>query len=132
MHYELSVACRKLVSEVAVDIAGGLPVSYENVGFTPPANGGMWLKFDYIETDTVTWSLQRTCRYYIGMCQVSIFFSPGTGVDKPRLLASRLSQAFADGTMLDTGYIFEGGTVHPVVKSQSGWFIPVRFYVRLD
>ncbi|MCF0178634.1 MAG: hypothetical protein HUJ97_00110 [Bacteroidales bacterium] len=132
MHYELSVACRKLVSDAAVDVAGGLPVAYENCGFTPPANGGNWLKFDYTEVDTVTWSLQRTCRYYVGMCQVSIFFAPGTGVDRPRQLASQLANAFADGTMLDSGYIYEGGTVHPVVKSQSGWFIPVRFYVRLD
>lgn len=132
MHYELSVACRKLVSDAAVDFAGSLPVAYENCGFTPPPGGGMWLKFDYTEVDTVTWSLQRTCRYYVGMCQVSVFFSPGMGVDRPRQLAGRLANAFVDGTMLDSGYIYEGGTVHPVVKSQSGWFIPVRFYVRLD
>lgn len=132
MHYEMMVAARKLVSDAAVDIAGGLPVAYENCGFTPPNNGSMWLKFDYTEVDSVTWGLQRKCRYYVGMVQVSIFFSPGEGTDRPRQLAGRLSEAFADGTMLDSGYIYEGGSVFPPVKSQSGWFIPVRFYVRMD
>ena len=132
MHYEMSIAARELVSNVAVDIAGSLPVSYENSNFTPPKNGSMWLKFDYTEADTVTWGLQRTCRYYIGMVQVSLFFPPGFGIDRARQLAGSLSEAFADGTMLSTGYIYEGGVVHPAVKSQSGWFFPIRFYVRMD
>lgn len=132
MQYEMMVAARKLVSDAAVDIAGGLPVAYENCGFTPPSNGSIWLKFDYTEVDSVTWGLQRTCRYYVGMVQVSIFFSPGTGTDDPRKLAGQLANAFREGIELDAGYIYEGGVVHPVVKSQSGWFIPVRFYVRID
>jgi hypothetical protein len=132
MHYELSIAARALVARVARGLSTPLPVACENVAFTPPADGSMWLKFDYTEVETVTWSLQRTCRRYVGMVQVGVHFSPGIGVDRPRQVASSLAQSFVDGTILDSGYIYEGGIVNPVVKSQSGWFIPVRFYVRID
>lgn len=130
MQYELSIASKKIVSQSAKSIAPSLPISWENVGFTPPS--GMWLKFDYTEADTVTYGLSRKCKYYVGMVQVSLVFPPGNGVDKARQLANQLAESFVDGTMLETGYIYEGGVVHPVVKSQSGWLIPVRFYVRLD
>lgn len=130
MQYELSIASKKIVSQSAKAIAPSLPISWENVGFTPPS--GMWLKFDYTEADTVTYGLSRKCKYYVGMVQVSLVFPPGNGVDKARQLANQLAESFVDGTMLETGYIYEGGVVHPVVKSQSGWLIPVRFYVRLD
>lgn len=130
MQYELSIASKKIVSQSAKVIAPSLPISWENVGFTPPS--GMWLKFDYTEADTVTYGLSRKCKYYVGMVQVSLVFPPGNGVDKARRLANQLAESFVDGTMLETGYIYEGGVVHPVVKSQSGWLIPVRFYVRLD
>lgn len=130
MQYELSIASKKVVSQSAKAIAPSLLISWENVGFTPPS--GMWLKFDYTEADTVTYGLSRKCKYYVGMVQVSLVFPPGNGVDKARQLANQLAESFVDGTMLETGYIYEGGVVHPVVKSQSGWLIPVRFYVRLD
>lgn len=133
MHYEMSLAARKFVSGVVVNnFPVRYPISFENVRFTPPVNGDMWLKYDYTEADTVTWSLSRKCKYYVGMVQVSVVFSPGVGIDSARKIAGQLAEAFEDGTMLDSGYIYEGGTVNPVVKSKYGWFIPVRFYVRLD
>ena len=132
MQYELSMASRKFVSDLINTLPVRYDVAYENAAFTPPKDGSMWLKYDYTEADTVTWSLSRKCKYYVGMVQVSIFFSPGAGVDKARQVANQLAESISDGTMLDTGYIYEGGVVHPVVKSQSGWFIPVRFYVRMD
>lgn len=132
MQYELSLASRKFVSDLINTLPVRYDVAYENAAFTPPKDGSMWLKYDYTEADTVTWSISRKCKYYVGMVQVSIFFSPGAGVDKARQVANQLAESITDGTMLDTGYIYEGGVVHPVVKSQSGWFIPVRFYVRLD
>ncbi len=62
------------------------------------------------------------------MVQVSVFFSPGTGIDMPRQIANRLAESIVDGTMLDSGTIYESGVVNPVIKSKSGWFIPVHFY----
>ncbi|HGY8334050.1 TPA: phage tail terminator-like protein [Escherichia coli] len=132
MQYELSLAARRFVTDLVKTFPVRYPISYENVAFSPPNNGGMWLKYDYTEADTVTYSLSRKCKYYVGMVQVSVFFSPGDGVDGARRLANQLAESMLDGTMLDTGYIYKGGVVHPVVKSKSGWFIPVRFYVRLD
>ena len=133
MQYELSLAARKFVDDILVnEIPFRYPVAWENVKFTPPADGSMWIKYDYTEADSVTYGLSRKCKYYVGMVQLSIFFSPGTGVNKARQLANQLAESIEDGTMLETGYVYEGGVVNPVVKSQSGWFIPVRFYVRLD
>lgn len=133
MQYELSMAARRFVNEVLInEIPVRYPVAWENSRFRPPENGSMWLKYDYTEVDSVTYGLSRKCKYYVGMVQISVFFSPGTGIDKPRKLANQLAESIVDGTMLDIGYVYEGGVVNPVIKSQSGWFIPVRFYVRLD
>ena len=128
MQYELSVAARKLIAERFSNFA----IKYENIAFRPPANGAQWLKFDYIEVDDPYFGLSRTCRSHIGMVQVSVVFSPGSGIDKYRRLAQEIANYAEDGKMLEVGYISEGGRVHPVQKAEGGWFFPVRFYVRYD
>lgn len=133
MQYELSLAARKFVNDLIVnEFPVRYPVAWENSAFTPPDDGSIWLKYDYTEVDTVTYGLSRRCKYYVGMVQISVFFSPGTGIDIPRQIANQLAESIVDGTMLDRGTIYESGVVNPVIKSKSGWFIPVRFYVRLD
>ena len=133
MQYELSLAARKFVDDLLVnEFPVRYPVAWENAKFTPPVDGSIWLKYDYTEVDTVTYGLSRKCKYYVGMVQISVFFSPGTGIDRPRQIANQLAESIVDGTMLDSGAIYESGVVNPVIKSKSGWFIPVSFYVRLD
>lgn len=129
MHYELSVAARM---EFAKEYEKRFPIKYENVDFTPPADGGIWLKFDYKEADTIYHDLKRECVSYIGMVQIGIEFPPGSGVDTSRQIAKDIAAFFKDGKMLSIGYISEGAKVHPVQKSETGWFYPVRFYVRYD
>lgn len=129
MHYELSVAARVALAQ---EFESQYMIQYENVDFVPPGDGGIWLKYDYTEADTLFLSLDRRCKSFIGMVQVSVIFPPGSGIDKARRLAKNIADFFEDGKMLATGYIFEGAIVHPVQKSQSGWFYPVRFYVRYD
>ena len=133
MQYELSLAARKFVNGILVNnIPVRYPVAWENVKFTPPSDGSMWIKYDYTEVDSVTYGLSRKCKYYVGMVQLSVFLSPGTGVNKARQLANQLAESIIDGTMLDIGYVYKGVIFNPVIKSQSCWLIPVRFYVRLD
>lgn len=129
MHYELSVAARVALAE---QFGKAYSISYENVEFIPPGDGGIWLKYDYKEADTIYHDLKRTCISYIGMVQIGIQFPPGSGIDKARKLAKDIADFFEDGKMLSDGYISEGAKVHPVQKSESGWFYPVRFYVRYD
>ena len=129
MHYELSVAARVALAQ---EFESQYTIQYENVDFVPPGDGGIWLKYDYKEADTLFLSLDRKCKSFIGMVQVAVIFPPGSGIDKARRLAKNIADFFEDGKMLSTGYIFEGAIVHPVQKSQSGWFYPVRFYVRYD
>lgn len=130
MHYELSVSARAEL--IKFSGANKIQVAFENRNFTPPAGGGMWLKFDYIEADTQFLSLDRKCRSYIGLVQVSVIFTPGFGVDNGRAMAKEIADFFDDGKMLNVGYISEGGTVHRMIKQDSGWLIPVRFNVRYD
>lgn len=129
MHYDLMVSARVALAR---EFESQYPIAYENVDFTPPGDGGIWLKFDYMEADTDRISLDRKCISYIGIVQVGIVFPPGSGTDKARLAAKSIAEFFLDGKMLDTGYIYSGGEVRPVQKSNSGWFIPVRFSVRFD
>lgn len=129
MHYELMLAARKALAKQYERLYS---IAYENVMFTPPDSGESWLKFDYKEADTIYMSLDRKCRSYVGMVQVGIVFPPNSGTDRARLLAKDIANFFEDGKMLETGYISEGASIHPVQKSETGWFIPIRFYVRFD
>lgn len=129
MHYDLMVAARKALAE---EYESEYPIAYENVEFKPPSNGGMWLAFHYTEAETVYASLDRKCRYYVGMVQVNVIFAPGSGTDKARKIAKGIADFFDDGKMFETGYVSQGGEVRPIQKSETGWLVPVRFYVRAE
>lgn len=129
MHYEMSVAARKALAKQYDNQYG---IAYENVMFTPPNFGDAWLKFDYAEADTIYLSIDRKCISYIGMVQISVVFQPNSGVDRARALAKDIANFFEDGKILDTCYISEGARVHPMQKSETGWLIPIRFYVRTE
>lgn len=129
MHLELSQAARRAFDAHYKNLYS---ICYENTPFTPPVNGQPWLKFDYIEADTLRFGLRRTCKSWIGMVQISINFPTGIGMDWSRGLAKDIATFFDDDKMLSTGYVYIGGEVHPVQKSVGGWMLPVRFYVRFD
>ena len=138
MHFEMYQATQQLLYSWNLD----LPIATENSTFTPPADGSMWLKYDYSEADARAVSLDRHCRVYIGMVQLSIFFAPGDGIAIARKLAQYVAKRAADGIMLRVkhsdgsttfaGWINEGGAVSPVQKTPTGWFFPVRFYTRAE
>lgn len=129
MHYELMVTARKAL---AVEFESRYPIAFENVDFRPPNHGEMWLQYHYHEAETVFASLDRKCRYYVGMVQVNVVCAPGAGTDKARRLAKEIADFFDDGKMLENGYISQGGEVRPIQKSETGWLVPVRFYVRAE
>lgn len=129
MHYELMLAARKALAE---RYESNYKICYENVAFTPPLCGKEWLAFHYMEVDSDYISLNRKCRVYVGMVQVNVVFPPLSGTDKARRLAKDIADFFEDGKMLETGYISEGASVRPVQKSETGWMVPIRFYVRYD
>lgn len=129
MHYELMLAARKALADA---YERRFAIAYENVEFTPPADGSPWLAFHYKEVDTAYLSLDRKCKSYIGLVQVNIIFAPGSGTDKARRLAKDIADFFEDGKMLEHGYIYEGGEVRPIQKSETGWLVPVRFSVRAE
>lgn len=129
MHYELMVAARKALTARFHEYYS---IAYENVTFTPPPLGEMWLKFDYAEVSSDYLSLDRKCRSYIGMVQVGVVIPAGGGTDRPRQVAKEIADFFEDGKMLEAGYVSEGGEVRPIQKGETGWLVPVRFYVRAD
>lgn len=129
MHYDLMLAARKALAE---QYERRYKIAYENVEFVPPGDGSQWLAFHYKEVESAYLSLDRKCRSFIGMVQINIVFAPGSGTDKARRLAKDIADFFQDGKMLDVGYIYEGGEVRPIQKSESGWLVPVRFSVRVE
>lgn len=140
MHLELYQASQEAVFNW---FGNTYAIMTENAEFTPPADGSPYLKFDYIEADTITVSLDRKCRVYLGIAQVSVIISPGAGILNGRKIADDVANRAIDGIMLtvtddeglnpvEVGYIVEGGEVNRVVKHDSGWSIPVRFTVRAD
>lgn len=140
MHYELYQAAQEAIFRW---FGNSYAIMTENVEFTPPADGSPWLKYDYVEAATMTVSLDRKCKVYLGMVQVGVVFSPGVGVMEARGIANNVVKESVDGIMLtvtdsngenpaEVGYIVEGGEVRPVQKHNSGWMIPVRFTVRAE
>lgn len=128
MHYELSAAARAAF----IGEFGSRPYYIENKNFRPPMDGSEWLKFNYMEGDTLFLSYDRKCKSYLGTVQIGVIFPPGKGVDSARLLAKQIANFFEDGKMLNVGYIYEGAIVHQMIKHDSGWMIPIRFTVRVD
>lgn len=129
MDYELMLASRM---ELASEFESRFKIAYENVNFIPPTDGSMWLAFHYVESDPMRLSLDRKCVSYLGMVQVNVNFAPGTGTDKARKIAKEIADFFKDGKIIGVGYIYQGASVRPPQKSESGWMIPVRFTVRAD
>lgn len=141
MQYDMWRAVTKFVAEKAEEKMG-LDVCYENIAFTPP-NDQVYVKFDYIELPDQIMSLDRKCVSYMAMVQLSVILPPGCGASISRKVANDLSKSAVDGMILKVEsedensppfscYVYEKGVVHPVQKSNSGWMIPVRFYVRHD
>ena len=128
-HFELSEDARQAVFNA---FSGSYHIAAENVKFDPPVDGTPWLKFDYIEVATDVLDLARRCMSFIGLVQVGVYFSPGTGITDARAIAKEIANFAEDGKIIGQGYVYSPGEVRPVQKRESGWFIPVRFSVRYD
>lgn len=124
-HFELEEDARR---ELFAWNAERYQIALPNAAFSPPA--GIWLKFDYIPAESIRISLNRKCRMVTGMVQVGVVFPPNAGTEKARRLAKEIAEYFDDGKIIGQGYVFTPGEIRPLNKSETGWFIPVRFAVR--
>lgn len=125
MHYELNAASMAF----AAANSGGMLISYPNVTFNPPAKGAMYLRFAYMPVITRSEDLSRRCLMYRGLVQIDVVFSPDTGMDKAMKEAGRIAKAMTEGVEVGPGYVYNFGEIHPVQKSDTGLFIPVRCQV---
>lgn len=133
MHYDIALKCKAAAAKFAAD--NGIMIASDNVDFKPPANGGTYLKFSYVEADSRSVSLSRECRVYLGLVQVDVIFKPGTGTDSARLIAQNVAKYFPEGKIINSVnkvYVSEWAEVHGVQKHETGWFFPVRFTVRCE
>ncbi|QGZ13471.1 hypothetical protein KLPPOU149_060 [Klebsiella phage vB_KpnS_15-38_KLPPOU149] len=133
MHYEMALKCKAAVAKFAAE--NGLMVAGDNVDFKPPKHGETYLKFSYVEADSRSVSLSRTCRVYLAMVQIDVVFKPGIGTDDARLIAQNVAKSFPEGKVVDSEsklYVSEWAEVYRVQKHETGWLLPVRFTVRCE
>ena len=133
MHYEMALKCKAAVAKFAAE--NGLMVAGDNVDFKPPKHGETYLKFSYVEADSRSVSLSRTCRVYLAMVQIDVVFKPGIGTDDARLIAQNVAKSFPEGKVVDSEsklYVSEWAEVYRVQKHETGWILPVRFTVRCE
>ena len=133
MHYEMALKCKAAVAKFAAE--NGLRVAGDNVDFKPPKHGETYLKFSYVEADSRSVSLSRTCRVYLAMVQIDVVFKPGIGTDDARLIAQNIAKSFPEGKIVDSEsklYVSEWAEVYRVQKHETGWLLPVRFTVRCE
>ena len=133
MHYEMAKASKKAAISQSQTL--GLEIAFDNIDFTPPTDGGTYLKFSYMEAASTSQSLDRECRLFLGLVQIDVIFKPGTGTDSARNYAQSLAEYFAEGLSIDAEngiYVSEWAEINSVQKSEDGWFFPVRFTVRCE
>lgn len=128
MHFELEEAARELVSRIAGDDV----VAWPNVAFTPPADGSPYLKFDYMPAISEPVSLDRKCRYYVGIVQVSVIFQPEMGTRYAREVAKTFCAGVTDGLELTDGYVYNACEVFSIISTDTGLSLPMRFKVRAE
>lgn len=127
--YDLSVAARVALAN---EYENQYPIAYENIVFTPPADGSMWLSYHYLPADRQTLSLDLKCQSVIGMVQIDVNFAPGSGMDHARSLAKEICNFFYQGKELSVGYIYRSVAMANHIPGEANHKIPVRFYIRHD
>ncbi len=78
----------------------GLTVKWENVKFTPPADGSAYLRSDLLPAQGRSEDLAGTLRTWLGVYQITIAIPAGAGPAVAETLLKQLDSTFPCGMLL--------------------------------
>lgn len=113
--------------------AKGIPVAWQNVSFTKPANGGMYVEPILIPGPTLNKELSAKRKTYLGIFQVNCWAPSGNGMGPVEQLAQELVNMFAVNSKKLGAVVIDKTPEQDRPMDDSGWIIvPVTIQYRME
>lgn len=112
------------------EIAGSVPIAWENTPFTPPQTGA-YLQADYLPAQTEDISVQGEAAIYRGIYQVTVITPKGTGAQGAERLARAITAIFKNnrdvplGSGMPSAFVNGHPSVFDGIPDGDGYRIPV-------
>lgn len=113
-----------------------LPIAYEDVTFTPPANGAPYLKIFLLPGKTDSEDLEGKHTSYRGVLQISVVTKSGEGRGAAGLIADEISALYPNNMALTkaefTVFIRSSMATAAAVQGDTTSSMPLSFQYRAD
>lgn len=108
-----------------------IPIAWENVAFTPPADGSAYAEVRFVPNDPIT-PMDSLSFIEQGFFQVALMYPQGVGPRDSETRVDQLRAHFRRGTTLTAGgvstIITRVPTVAAPVPADGQWRVPVTIY----
>lgn len=113
-----------------------LPIAYEDVAFTPPADGSPYLRSFLLPANTTSEDLEGKHTAYRGVYQVSVVTKAGEGRGAASLIADELAALFPNNLDMAkasfTVYTRSPMSTAPAQQGDTTTTLPLSFAYRAD
>lgn len=113
-----------------------LRIAYQNVAFTPPADGSTYLRCFLLPADSDSQDLEGIHEAFLGVFQVSIVSKAGVGAGEAGGIADELRALFPNNLPLSksgfTVFVRTPASQGPAIQETDFVSIPVSFEYRAD
>lgn len=108
-------------------------VAWENIHFTKPAEGSLWLEPILVPNDTMNKELSTKRKTYLGIFQINCWAPSGKGMGQVEKLAQSLIDLFPVLPKTGLVSIEKTPTAEKPLLDNSGWVIvPVTIQYRME
>lgn len=113
-----------------------LPIAYEDVAFTPPADGSPYLRAFLLPANTTSEDLEGKHTAYRGVFQVSVVTKAGSGRGTAEGIADEIAALFPSNLALTkttfTVYVRSPMATAPAQQADTASLLPLSFTYRAD
>lgn len=116
--------------------APALPIAYEDIAFTAPADGSAYLRVFLLPANTDSQDLEGKHTAYRGVFQVSVVTKAGSGRGAAELIAEEIAVLFPNNLALTkadlTVFVRSPMTTAASVQGDTASTLPLSFQYRAD
>lgn len=113
-----------------------LPIAFEDVEFTPPADGGTYLQAYLLPSNTDSTDLEGAHTLYQGVFQISIVTAAGQGRGAASAIADEIRALFPNNSGLSqsgmTVYVMSPLSTASAIQGDTTTALPTSFRYRAD
>jgi hypothetical protein len=122
---------RRALEKHLAALTPSVPTAWDNVGFSPPADGSVYQEAKFVPNDPIT-PMDTLTFIEQGFLQVALFYPQGKGPRDADNRVDALRVHFRRGTTLEEGGVETTITRVPVVAAgvpaDGQWRVPVTIY----